>query len=182
MQEQSTIGASYPVDPYGEVASRCDLPSLERGHADEPQADPRQGREGHGRACLHSHLGPGPSAPAEGLERSAREDFPRTVEALEVAGVGELVRGVRGIRFSQPALRTQFARAYQGAKGLFAARLHSGGNRETHAAIFLGVLTYAHSPAVKQLEKMRGPPFRRSACSRPQRVATRSWWAQWLEN
>lgn len=154
VQEESTIGASYPVDPYGEVASRCDLVAWSGVTPRNPKQILRKAAKGTAARVYIRTWVPDPSAPADGLERWAREDFPRTVEALEVAGVGELVRGLRGTRLSQRALGAQFARAYQGAKGSVRGAAAFWWDSRTHAAIFLGVLTYAHSPAVKQLEKI----------------------------
>jgi hypothetical protein len=152
--EESQIGASYPVDPYGEVASRCDLVAWRGVMPTNPKQVLARAAKGTAARVYIRTWVPDPSAPAEGLERWAREDFPRTVEALEVAGVEEMVPGLRGAGVFQPALRAQFAKAYQGAKGSVRGAAAFWWDSREHAIIFLGVLAYAHSPALKQLEKI----------------------------
>jgi hypothetical protein len=154
VEEESRIGDSYPVDPYGEVASRCDLVAWSGGTPTNPKQILGKAAKGTAARFYIRTWVPDPSAPAEGLERWAREDFPRTVEALEGDGVAEIVRGLHGGGLSQPSLRAQFAKAYQGAKGPVRGAAAFWWDSRTHTIIFLGVLAYAHSPAVKQLEKI----------------------------
>ncbi len=160
VKAEPLVGPSYPTEQDGQVASKCTAAVWSGGKPKSYRQVLKGVAEGTDAGLYIRTWITDPGAPLEENGVEIREqwentEFPKTIEGLEIAGLGVFVGGIQGTGFTPPILGAEFAKEYQGVvKKRIGVAAAFWWNSSSHSIILLGLEVSKHKDASKQLEKI----------------------------
>jgi hypothetical protein len=154
VEETSRVGQSYPEESDGQVASRCSAFAWSGGKPKSYKQLRQKLANGTAAQLYFRTWLLDSGAPEENRQRWEETGFPRTLEGLEGAGLGDVIHGLHGTGFTPPVLGAEFAKEFQGARGSAGAAIAFWWDSRSQAIIFIELSESKQRPFVKHLEKI----------------------------